>query len=58
VPCAAVFSAQGGQIKALKARVKALEDKVAKGVAPPGDGSYKGGDSDATEEEVDPKDEM
>jgi hypothetical protein len=49
---------QSGQIKALKTRIKTLEEKVAKGVAAPGEGSYKGGDAEEEEEEVDPKDEM
>ena len=49
---------QSGQIKALKTRIKTLEEKVAKGVAAPGDGSYKTGGADPEEEEVDPKDEM
>jgi len=50
-------SSMSGQIKALKTRIKTLEEKVAKGVAP-GDGSYKGGKTEPEEEEVDPKDEM
>lgn len=49
---------QAGQIKALKARIKVLEDKLAKGV--PGEGSYKGGAAQEEEDDddVDPKDEM
>jgi len=51
-------SSMGGQIKALKTRVKTLEDQLAKVAAgAPGDGSYKSGEAEA-EEEVDPKDEM
>ena len=53
-----LLTPQGGQIKALKTRVKTLEDQLAKVAAgAPGDGSYKSGEAEA-EEEVDPKDEM
>ena len=55
-----MLCSQTGQIKALKSRIKALEDKLAKGV--PGAGSYKtGAQQEAKEEEedeVDDKDEM
>ena len=51
-------SSMGGQLKALKNRVKALEEQIKKGGAAPTDGAYKSGGDAPAEEEVDDKDEM
>lgn len=47
-----MLSSQAGQIKALKARVKALEEKLAKAAPETTD------EPEEEEEAVDPKDEM